>query len=246
MSADGRYVVFTSTASDLVVGDDNTASDVFVRDLRSGSTIRATVDTAGGDANNFSYNPSITADGRYVSFTSFATDLVTRDRNDTFDVFVRDLVLGRTIRVSQDQLQREANKGSFDASISADGAYVAFGSRADDLVEADDNGEDDVFVKYVRVLTVSAISPTTLTRGATDVAVTINGTGFEPGNAAQIHGPGNVDIALSNVTVASDNTIHARLSLPSDAPAGRWDVRVYQLDDPGFAIGQCSRCLDVT
>jgi TolB protein len=90
-------------------GDGNGTYDVFVRDLVAGITLRASVDTEGGDANNDSYNPSINAEGRYVAFESRATDLVQRDGNGFIDAFVRDLVAGTTERASVDAGGGEPN-----------------------------------------------------------------------------------------------------------------------------------------
>ena len=89
ISSSGRYVAFESDASDLVPDDGNGATDVFVRDLVEGVTARASVDTAGGDSDSFSFSPSISSSGRYVAFHSFASDLVPDDGNGIFDVFVR-------------------------------------------------------------------------------------------------------------------------------------------------------------
>jgi hypothetical protein len=93
-SADGRYVVFDSHASDLVANDGNNAKDVFVRDLLTGVTNRVSVDAAGEDANDFSSVASISDDGRYVAFMSLASDLGPSDDGMFEDVFVRDLQMG--------------------------------------------------------------------------------------------------------------------------------------------------------
>jgi Tol biopolymer transport system component len=147
ISANGRYVAYTSDASDLVPGDRNGTNDVFVRDLVSGTTVRASVDSEGGDPNSSSFSPSISANGRYVAYTSFASDLVPGDGNGTYDVFVRDLVSGTTVRASLDTEGGDPNSSSFERSISANGRYVAFSSDASDLVPGDGNGAADVFVR---------------------------------------------------------------------------------------------------
>jgi Tol biopolymer transport system component len=147
ISADGRYVAFSSLASDLVQGDGNGDSDIFVRDLVAGTTIRASVDTEGGDPANDSDSPSISADGRYVAFRSFAGDLVPRDDNHVSDIFVRDLVAGTTIRASVDTEGNDADAYSSSLSIGADGRYVAFDSTASDLIPRDGNGLNDVFIR---------------------------------------------------------------------------------------------------
>jgi Tol biopolymer transport system component len=159
ISADARHVAFHSGAYNLVGDDNNGIYDVFVRDLVAGTTERASVDMSGGDANGESFNPSISADGRYVAFESLASDLVPGDTNGLSDVFVRDLVAGTTVRVSVDQSGGDPDGGSFRASINANGRYVAFDSLASDLVSGDGNGFSDVFVRDVITGTTTRESP---------------------------------------------------------------------------------------
>jgi Tol biopolymer transport system component len=147
ISANGRYVAFRSYASDLVPNDGNGKDDVFVRNLQTGITVRASVDTDGGDPDKSSGNPWMSADGRYVAFRSQASDLVPGDTNGHDDIFVRDLVAGTTVRASVDTDGGNPNSGSFDPAISANGRYVAFWSYASDLVAGDGNGMFDVFVR---------------------------------------------------------------------------------------------------
>lgn len=91
LSADGTVVAFASYAHNLVPGDSNSASDVFVRDLAAGTTTRVSVGSAGDQGDNTSYAPSISADGTVVAFESTATNLVPGDTNDVSDVFVHEL-----------------------------------------------------------------------------------------------------------------------------------------------------------
>ena len=100
MSHDGRYVAFTSSASNLVPGDTNEQSDVFVHDRQTGRTVRASVASDGTQADGGSLAAALSGDGRYLTFNSIATNLVDGDTNMQDDVFVRDLVSGRTTRVS--------------------------------------------------------------------------------------------------------------------------------------------------
>lgn len=144
LSADGRYVTFETQSSNLVAGDDNLWSDVFLADMATGDLSIVTRDSAGGPANGPSYRPSITPDGRYVAFSSDADDLVAGDPVGG-QVFVRDLVAGTTARATHDVDGGAPNGRSFDAAISADGAALAFVSRASDLVPGDTNGVWDVF-----------------------------------------------------------------------------------------------------
>jgi len=146
ISADGRYVAFHSSSSDLVAGDNNAVFDVFVHDRRTGQTTRVSVDDAGNQGDNNSRNPSISADGRYVAFHSSSADLVAGDTNGFEDIFVHDRQTGQTTRVSVDNTGIPGNDNSTMPSISADGRYVAFASYATNLVAGDNNGFADIFV----------------------------------------------------------------------------------------------------
>src|SRR5439155_1734749 len=136
-SADGRYVVFQSFASNLVSGDANGLGDVFVRDRQSGATELVSVATGGAQGNGGSNYPSISADGRYVAFASDASNLVSGDTNGVEDVLVHDLQTGATERVSIATGGAQGNGDSRAPSISADGRYVAFESDAQNLVVLD-------------------------------------------------------------------------------------------------------------
>jgi Tol biopolymer transport system component len=146
ISADGRYVAFESSASNLVSGDTNGRVDIFVHDLTTGETIRVSVASDGTQANNWSYTPSISMDGRYVAFESSATNLVIGDTNGYHDIFVHDLITGDTSRVSIASDGVQANDSSLWPSISMDGSFVAFASVASNLVISDTNIFPDIFV----------------------------------------------------------------------------------------------------
>jgi Tol biopolymer transport system component len=149
ISADGRYVAFESAATNLVPGDTNSFYDIFVRDRQNGTTERVSVSSAGAQGDLTSYSPSISADGRYVAFYSFAANLVPGDTNGAGDVFLRDRQSGATERVSVSSggVQGNSYSGVSGVSISADGRYVAFHSAATNLVPGDTNGGDDVFLR---------------------------------------------------------------------------------------------------
>lgn len=146
ISADGHTVAFRSDAANVVPGDTNGASDVFVRDLRTGVTTRVSVATSGAQADAWSSEPALSADGRYVAFSSGASTLVAGDTNAAPDVFVRDLRTGVTSRVSVAGDGTQGDAGSFAPSVSADGRTIAFWSAATTLDAGDRNGEEDVFV----------------------------------------------------------------------------------------------------
>ena len=137
ISANGRYVAFESEATNLVRGDTNNFRDIFVHDRQTGQTTRVSVASDGTQANGHSYDPSISADGRYVAFASLANNLVSGDTNDQQDIFVHDRQTGQTTRVSVASDGTQASGHSFNPSISADGRYVAFVSSASNLVGGD-------------------------------------------------------------------------------------------------------------
>jgi Tol biopolymer transport system component len=130
-----------------VSGDTNEGSDIFVHDRISGTTERVSVASDGIQADDGSYDPSISNDGYYVVFASDASNLVNGDTNGLDDIFVHDQKLGTTERVSVASDGTQANGASTsDPSISNDGQYVAFKSSATNLVSGDTNGEPDIFV----------------------------------------------------------------------------------------------------
>lgn len=151
ISADGRYVAYASDASDLVPGDTNgnpfeISADIFVFDRVTRTTERVSVASDGTQANNHSFGPQISADGRYVAFSSAASNLVPDDTNGFPDVFVFDRESHITQRVSVASDGTQVIGYSFEPSISADGQYVAFQSGASDLVPGDTNDNYDIFV----------------------------------------------------------------------------------------------------
>jgi Tol biopolymer transport system component len=146
ISADGRFAAFYSDASNLVAGDTNAARDVFVNDRQTGETARMSIDTSGVEATGDSFAPAISADGRFVIFSSAASNLVAGDTNGVDDIFVRDRQQNTTTRVSLALGGAEANGGSYSPSISADGRRVAFLSDATNLVSGDTNLVRDAFV----------------------------------------------------------------------------------------------------
>jgi hypothetical protein len=147
LSADGMLVVFGSAASNLVSGDTNAHSDIFVHDRATGTTERVSVDSAGVQGDRSSVEPEIADDGTSVTFYSYATNLVAGDANNRPDVFVHDRPTGFTERVSVDSSGGDGNGDCFYPSISGDGRIVAFSSLASDLVTADGNGAWDVFAR---------------------------------------------------------------------------------------------------
>jgi Tol biopolymer transport system component len=149
ITSNGRYVAFASSATNLVTGDTNGNYDIFVRDLVTNTTRRVSVNDAGAEVSGTSQAASMSANGRYVAFSSTATTLVSGDTNDTYDVFVRDLVANTTHRLSVNNLGTQGNNASDVPSISADGRYVVFQSLATNFV-TDTNNALDVFIRAVQ------------------------------------------------------------------------------------------------
>ena len=147
LSGDGRYVVFISDADNLVPGDTNGSSDVFLRDTRTGTTTRVSTGPDGVEANDSSNEPSISGDGRYVVFNSAATNLVPGDTNGHEDVFILDRSSGVVERVSVGASGEEANGSSYQGSPSDDGRFVVFHSSADNLAPGDYNSDCDIYLR---------------------------------------------------------------------------------------------------
>jgi len=146
ISANGRFIAFSSEATNLVPGDTNGYWDIFVHDRQTGQTSRVSVSSAGQEATNYSSRPAISADGRFVAFESFSGNLVPGDTNGGRDVFVHDRQTGQTSRVSVSSTGEQGNYSSNAPSMSADGRFVAFESLSGNLVPFDTNGARDVFV----------------------------------------------------------------------------------------------------
>jgi hypothetical protein len=154
----GAYVVYGSFASNLVPGDTNSVRDVFLHHTPSGTTTRISRSSGGGQGNGTSSDPAISGNGRYISFTSTATNLVPGDTNNANDIFVADRLTGVVSRVSVRTDGGQGNDGSFHPAISFDGRYVAFSSRATNFVSNDTNGAQDVFVYDRQTATVARVS----------------------------------------------------------------------------------------
>lgn len=184
ISADGRYVAFNSTASNLVPGDTNDAWDVFVHDRSTRTTRRVSVSSSGEEqrahyeGGNGEYSPSISPDGRYVVFASDAANLVPGDTNvcagststavgpgSCPDVFVHDLVTRETTRVSVSSSEEQARDGRSilftpGPHISFRGRYVVFGSYATNLIADGTDGSLQMYVRDLEAGTTSLVSAT--------------------------------------------------------------------------------------
>jgi len=205
ISSNGNSVVFESDAGNLVAGDTNNTTDIFVRDLRKNTTVRVSINSAGEQANGASSNPDISQDGRYVVFESNASNLVAGDTNNTTDVFLHDLVTGATERISCADGFGQAIYDSHSPAISANGRYVAYYSYADNLVPGDNNNSDDIFV-YDRVQNITE-------------RVTVNSNGIEA-NGSSYFPQINSDGRFVSFYSLADNLV-------ADDTNGVFDVFLY-------------------
>lgn len=146
ISRNGKFVAFNSDATDLSTQHVSGARDIFVRNLVTGRTTVASLGQDGMPAGVAAHAAAISANGRFVAFSSYGTGLVGGDTNDAFDVFLRDRRLGTTTRVSVDSSGAQADSNSDSPAISDDGTRVAFSSDATNLVAGDTNGVRDIFV----------------------------------------------------------------------------------------------------
>lgn len=148
MSGDGRYVVFSDNGTNLVSGDTNLTTDVFLRDRSSGTTTRVSVKSNGVEADDFSLKPAISRDGSFIVFESPAQNLVGKDPYPYLDIFMRDVAAGTTSQISLQPNGQRPLGDSWAPTISDTGDRVAFISAAPDLVDGDHSGWD-VFVRDV-------------------------------------------------------------------------------------------------
>lgn len=160
VSPNGRYVVFTTEAAGLVANDTNDAPDVFLRDAQTGTTERVSVATGGAQAGAGAYGGAVSADGRFVAFTSDSTNLIAGDTNGVTDVFLRDRTANTTIRVSVRNGGGQADDASFLTSMTSDATKIVFSSDATNLIgtDVDQNFSTDVFVRDLSLVKTQRIS----------------------------------------------------------------------------------------
>lgn len=212
ISADGRFVTYSSGASSLVPGD-TSGYDIFVFDRQTETTTRISVPTDATEMFYQCFNPSISADGRFITYDSNASSLVSGDTNGTTDVFMFDRQTNTTTRLSVASDGAEANASSDDPSISADGRFVTYSSQASNLVSGDTNGTGDVFVLDRQTGTTTRVS--TAIDGSDD-------GGFQPEISANgqfvsysrgLQGVFVFDRLTNTTTVASEGTgFHSSIS----------------------------------
>ncbi|HEY7500088.1 MAG TPA: hypothetical protein VH740_16320 [Vicinamibacterales bacterium] len=238
ISADGRYVAFVSAATNLVAGDTNGATDVFVRDRQTSTTTRVSVATGGIQATGgFSNVPVISADGRFVAFFSGATNLVAGDTNGLQDVFLHDRQTGTTTRVNVATGGAQATGGASSApAISGDGRFVIFSSTATNLVAGDTNAASDIFVRDTQAGTTTRVSvgPAGIQANAGSFSASVSADGvfitfvslatnLEPGGGTGVfvHDRGTATTAAA-VVVPPGTPINQRPDNPGISGNGRF------------------------
>jgi Tol biopolymer transport system component len=211
ISADGRYVAFGSLASNLVAGDTNGFSDVFVRNLATGTTTRISLPSAGGQANGLSAFGSpamISANGRYVAFSSTAQNLAPGKPDFTREVYVFDRETGTLTRASVPQAGGWANGASDAASVSNAGVVV-FQSAASNLVPDDQNGAKDVFLRDPSAGATVLVSHTPA--GTSGNGASLAGLpGITPDGAHVVLSSGASDLVPGDTNAAGDVFLYDR------------------------------------
>ena len=201
ISNDGRFVCFNSSSPDLLgVGNDtNGRDDIFVLDTDTNQVTRVSVHTDGTEANDRSYNATMTPDGRYVLFSSRSTTLVTGDVAINTEMFLHDRNTGFTTRAVADKDGLPIEGGVFNGSISDDGRYIAFASADTDLVDTDANGNITDAFRHDRDT-------------GTNIVISVHTSGAAGDNwsgDARISGDGSTVLFQSNATNLIDNDTNA-------------------------------------
>jgi Tol biopolymer transport system component len=239
ISGTGRWVAFVSYASNLVPNDTNAHSDIFVRDLSTNTISLVSTSSSGEQGNLGSYSPVISANGRWVAFSSFATNLTPAVDNGQSDIFVHDLTTGKTAVVSVSTSGEQGNDRSLFPSISGDGGLVAFQSFASNLVTDDTNGEPDVFLRDVvtgktELISRSSSGQQGKTRSGDTLSISANGLSVAFQSQARLvpkDGNGEPDIyvrdlltgriILASVSSSGEQATGGSSAAPSLSPGGR-------------------------
>ncbi len=228
ISADGRYVVFATAAGNLVAGDSNGVADIFRKDLQTGALARVSVDGLGNQGNAESRDADISADGRYVTFTSLASNFASADTPLSADIFVKDMVTGTLLLVSRDAAGTPAFGQSTSASISADGSTLAFASTASTITTPDSNFLQDVFAALLG-------APSGTQTGTEGPDLLIGGGGAD--HLIGLGGDDIVDGRDGSDTLEGGEGNDAMIGGPgNDAMIGGPGDDTYQVDAPGDAV----------
>jgi Tol biopolymer transport system component len=240
ISADGRFVAFVSSATNLVPRGTNGYMHIFVRDLEGNQTLLISVDSAGIEGNGNSSNPSISGDGRYVAFWSNASNLVSPATSGYQHIFVHDRIEGETFLISAASDGTEGNGGSNNPSITADGGLITFESNASNLVPEDNNDDTDIFVHH------------RLTGQTDRVSVASNGTEANHiSTYPSISGDGrfvSFSSRANNMAPVGDNDffkifLHDRLTRQTSLVSASWDGSLANADSSRPSISGDGRYL---
>ncbi|MBL8844089.1 MAG: PD40 domain-containing protein [Planctomycetes bacterium] len=240
LSDDGALAAFASDATNLVAGDTNGATDIFLRDRVAGTTRRVSVSSSGVQANGASHSPRLSGDGRFVAFTSAASNLVTGDTANRIDVFLHEIATGVTTRLSRSTANLQANGDCFEPAISFDGRYVAFASNANNLAANDTNSTRDIFLRDTQLNTTRRVSVTAsggegnnesehaaLTRDGKYVAFQTGSFNLDPADLDGVRDIYRKDISGGALTL---------VSLDAAGKKGNWDSIRPTLSDDGRFI----------
>ncbi len=226
LSADGRFVSFTSAATNLVAADTNGVQDIFVHDRVTRITTRVSVASNGTQANIFgSDHASLSADGRFVAFEAAATNLVPGDTNGQIDVFVHDRETGTTTRASVASDGTQGNRPSIAPAISADGRFVAFASGATNLASPCSSA-GGIFVRDRLAATATCISVgsdgTPGNNGGAEPALSANGrfVAFTSNSTNLVDGCGG-GLPLMKTDIFVHDRVTATTTCESRAADGR-------------------------
>jgi Tol biopolymer transport system component len=223
LSGDGRYVVFSSPDENLVRRDRNGRDDVFIRDRVAGTTKLISVTADGEPLDRHSIDPSISADGRYVAFTSFSDKLVRGDRNGALDAFVKDLETGKVRLVSQTSAEKPREANSFNPQISANGRHVAFQTFSS-FAATDDDRREDVYVRHLVRGTTEQVS---LKPRGTDITYPVLVGGISD-NGSRVSFGNRFGVMVRDVTtdetfvVRRENDHHGSLGRPTISGNGKY------------------------
>ena len=213
VSADGRYVAFTSGGMNLVAGKTDQKGDVFVKDMTTGSVTLVSAAADGTHSNGHSYNPSISADGRYVAFISDADNLVPNDSSSAPHVFRKDLQTGAIVEADTDAHGVQADgQASSGVSISADGSHVAFVSSATNLGP---NQNASVYIKSLSDGGIAQIADHVSKPTLTNAALSSDGSEIVTGGG---------QIWLTNIEALTSSQLDAAGSTPANGPSERAEI----------------------
>ena len=246
ISTDGRFVTFSSSASNLIAGDTNGFDDIFVRDRLSRETTRVSIDSSGVQANSSSNSPRISADGRFVAYESMASNLVAGDTNTQGDVFLHDRLMGETTRVS---VATDGTQGrgysTYLGDVSGEGRYVSFISAAADLLPGRFTGNTDLYLHDRGAPPTN--TPTPVTGSATAIAqtgATLNATVNDNGLSTKVKFEYGLTSAYGATVMAAQSPVTGATATPVSAVLSgltcgtTYHFRVAAYNQAGLVNGQ--------